>query len=60
MRTRNCDWCGAYLGLFWGGHDTREPEVCGRQECNRGMREGWREEMDDRQERACEDDFSRY
>jgi hypothetical protein len=57
MAEKKCCWCGEGLGYE---STDREPDTCGRQECNRGMREGWREEMEDRQERACEDDFSRY
>lgn len=59
MKTRNCDWCEADLGPG-GEHDTREPEACGRPECEREVRNLYREMEADREESAREDNYERY
>jgi hypothetical protein len=59
MITSNCDWCGADLGPD-GDHDTRYPEACGRPECEREVRNLYREMEAEREERAREDNYERY
>lgn len=56
MRTSKCDWCGDDLGPG-GEHDTREPEACGRPECEREVRNLYREMEEDREESAREDNY---
>ena len=57
MKTTTCDWCGDDMGFE---HDTREPEACNKRECQREVRNMYREEEEGRQERAAEDNYSRY
>lgn len=57
MRTTKCDWCGEELGYE---HDTRYPEACSEPECQREVRGMYREMQDDAQDRAREDEYSRY
>ena len=59
MKTFNCDWCGADLGPG-GEHDTREPEACSSPECQREVRNLYREMDEERSERAREDNYERY
>ena len=57
MKTTTCDWCGEEMGFE---HDTREPEACGKRECQREVRAMYRQEDEDRAERAREDNYERY
>jgi len=57
MKTTTCDWCGDDMGCE---HDTREPEACNKHECQREVRNMYREEEESRKERAAEDNYSRY
>ena len=59
MRTHNCDWCGADLGPG-GEHDTREPEACSDRDCQREVRNLYREMEAEREDRAREDNYERY
>ena len=55
---RHCAWCGEELGE--GRDDNREPESCGKCECNREVQSIYREMDDEARERAAEDDYGRY
>lgn len=51
-RMQHCAWCGEELGVYEGGY--REPESCGKPECNReirGMYEEMREEAHEQLDR---------
>jgi transcription initiation factor IIE alpha subunit len=57
MRNKKCFWCGEDLRY----EDTsREPDACGNQECQRELRRELRGIEEDRQERAREDQYSKY
>jgi hypothetical protein len=53
-----CAGCGEDMG--GGKGSNREPESCGRAECNREVRDIYREIADDARERAEMDDYERY
>jgi hypothetical protein len=57
MAEKTCCWCGEGLGYE---STDREPDTCGKRECTREMNNLIRGEHEERQERAMEDDFSRY
>jgi hypothetical protein len=57
MAEKKCCNCGEGLGYE---STDREPDTCGKQECTREMNNEIRGEMEDRQERAFEDNFERY
>lgn len=54
----NCAWCGEDIGE--GRNDPREPESCGKPECNREVRDMYRQMESDAREAAELDDYSRY
>lgn len=57
MKMNTCFWCGADLGYQY---DSREPEACNERECQRELSNEYRGQAEDRQERAREDEYSRY
>jgi len=58
MKMQYCFNCGAPLGQYrsWPG----DIECCGLPECVREERNAYREQQDEREERAREDDYNRY
>lgn len=56
-RPQFCDWCGEPLGTF---ARNGEPESCGAAECNRYVREHYRQVDEEARERAQDDDYGRY
>lgn len=57
-KPQHCDICGAYIATYVKYHGDRD--TCGSMECERDMRECERDEEAAREERAREDDYSRY
>jgi hypothetical protein len=57
MRNKHCFWCGECLGYE---ETSREPDACGNSECQRELRNELRGIEENRQERAREDEYSRY
>jgi hypothetical protein len=57
MKMRTCFWCGADVGYEY---DSRGPEACNDSECQRELRNEYRAQAEDQQERAREDGYSRY
>lgn len=53
-----CAWCGDDIGD--GPNNSREPESCGKKECQREVRGMYREMQEDAEERAREDGYDRY
>jgi hypothetical protein len=54
----NCAYCGAYIGE--GSNRNREPESCGERECDREVRDMYRQMDDEARESAAEDNYERY
>lgn len=55
---RTCAWCGEELGP--GKNNNREPEGCGKPECEREVRDMYRQMDSDAREAADNDNFERY
>lgn len=58
QKMKYCAYCGDELGMTesWD----REPESCGKLECQREVAHMYRAERDERREAAEADDFGRY
>lgn len=54
----NCAFCGKEIGP--GKNNPREPESCGEKECDREVRDMYRQMTEEAQQAAMEDDWGRY
>ncbi len=54
----DCAWYGEYI--CEGKNNNREPEACGNLECQREVRQMYREMEEAVRERAADDDYNRY
>jgi len=54
----HCAWCGKDIGE--GKDNPREPESCGEPECNREVKNLYRQMDEEAQDAAREDDYGRY
>jgi len=54
----HCANCGAVIGP--GHSSSREPESCGEKDCDRAVRDMYRQMDDEAQENAREDNYERY
>ncbi len=54
-----CFWCGEDLGVYdtWGSDDFY---TCGKPECDKAARRIYQEDIEDREYRARQDEYSRY
>lgn len=57
-KPQHCDYCGDYIGIYVKPY--REPQSCGKAECERYAQKCDREEEAAREERAREDRYDRY
>lgn len=57
VRPQHCFYCGEDLGDY---DNHGEPDACGKQECQRELRNAYRQEREEAQYRAEQDDFDRY
>ena len=54
----HCAWCGVEIGE--GRDNNREPESCGDSECNREVRDMYRQMDEEAQDDAMNDNSGRY
>jgi len=57
-RMQYCAWCGEELGIQAGS--SREPESCGKRECEREVRAMYQQEREEAKFAAEQDDYERY
>lgn len=59
-RKIHCANCGEFIGEYPHDGFPADPESCGAPECNREVRDIFRQQDDEARENARDDDYARY